>query len=353
MASAPAPRRAILEMAPYNPPLEGRGGMLRLDFNENVAGCSPTVLKALQGHTTRAFLATYPEYGEALRRLGGHLGVGPEQVALGSGTDELIKAVLHTFVEPGDEVLSLRPSFSMFKFYAQLVGGEPRQVPYRAPDLEFPVDELVAAVGPRTRAICIASPNNPTGGALTLPETERILSAADGCAVLIDEAYFDFHGKTALGLVPRWPNLFVTRTFSKAHGMAGLRVGTLVSQAQNIKPVRKGQSPYGVNSVAIRCALAAIQDPSYVREYVREVVRAREFLCAAFEELGIRYWPSHANFVLFELGERTAAACAALAERGILIRDQSAHIPGTVRVTVGPLRDTVQFLAALKEALER
>lgn len=327
--------------------------MLRLDFNENVAGCSPAVLKALQEHTTRAFLATYPEYSEALRRLGGHLGVGPEQTALGGGTDELIKAVLHTFVEPGDEVLSLRPSFSMFKFYTQLVGGEPRQVPYRVPDLGFPVAELVAAVGPRTKAICIASPNNPTGGALTLAEAERILSAAAGCAVLVDEAYFDFHGETALGLVPRWPNLFVTRTFSKAYGMAGLRVGALVSQAQNIEPVRKGQSPYGVNSVAIRCALAAIKDPSYVRGYVREVLRARELLCAAFEELGIRYWPSRANFVLFELGERAAAACSALAERGILIRDQSAHIPGTVRVTVGSLRDTVRFLAALKEALER
>lgn len=353
MVKAPSPRAAIRAMAPYNPPLEGRRGKLRLDFNENVAGCSPKVLEALRASATQDFLATYPEYGEARSRLGAYLGVRADQTLLGAGTDELIGAVVRTYLEPGDQALIPRPSFSMFRFFVELAGAVPRQIPYRPPSLEFPVEELAAAIGPRTRAICIASPNNPTGGALSAEDADRILRAADGCAVLIDEAYFDFHGETLLGFLGRWPNLFVTRTFSKAYGMAGLRIGVLASQAENIAAVGKGHSPYSVNSLAVRCALAAIDDPAYVRGYVQQVLEARELACGTFAELGIRYWPSRANFVLFELGDQAAAVCAGLAERGILIRDQSAHIPGAVRATVGPLAETTRFLAALKEVLKR
>lgn len=353
MPSPPTPRTAVQQMAPYNPPLEGRGQKLRLDFNENVAGCSPKVLEVLKTCASRGFVATYPEYAEARQRLGAHLGVDGDQVIIGAGTDEVINAVMHAYVDPGDEVIIPTPAFSMFKFYAQLVGGVPVPVPYRQPDLGFPVSELLTAISKQTKAICIASPNNPTGGVLSLEQAEQILSQADGCAVLIDEAYFDFHGETTMGLIDRWPNLFVARTFSKAYGMAGLRVGVLASQLDNIAITRKGQSPYGVNSLAIRCALAAIEDQGYVREYVRQVLQARELLCAAFEELEIRYWPSRANFVLFDVGDTAAAVCAALSDRGILIRDQSRHIPGAVRVTVGPLQETVQFIAALKEVLGR
>ena len=151
--------------------------------------------------------------------------------------------------------------------------------------------------------------------------------------------------------LPRWPNLFVARTFSKAYGMAGLRIGVLASQAENVAILRKGQSPYGVNALAIRCALAAIEDQDYVRQYVRRILQARQLLCAAWDEMGIRYWPSRANFVLFELGDRVDRITAALASRGILIRNQSAHFPGTARVTIGPLRETVRFLTALREVM--
>ncbi len=340
-------------MAPYRPPLEGRGDKLRLDFNENVEGCSPKVLDVLREHARGGFLSTYPEYAEARRRLGAHLGVGEDQVTIGAGTDEVISAVLHAYVDDGDEVVIPKPSFSMLRFYAELVGGTSKLVPYLSPDLAFPADEIASAVGPRTRAVCIATPNNPTGGVMTVPQAERILRAADGRAVLVDEAYFDFHGETMADLLPRWPNLFVSRTFSKAYGMAGLRIGVLASQAQNIAVVRKGQSPYGVSSLAVRCAIAAVEDSGYVRGYVRRVLRAREFLCQAFDEMGIRYWPSRGNFVLFELGDRARSACAALAARGVLIRDQSAHLPGTARVTVGPLEATVRFLQAFKEVTGR
>ena len=353
MPEAPEPSVAVRRMSPYNPPLEGRSEKLRLDFNENVSGCSPRVLETVRQAASRGFLATYPEYAEMLRRLGAHFGVDSDQVTIGAGTDEVINGILHAFVNPGDEVIMPKPSFAMFRFYTQLVSGVPVQVPYKGSELAFPAEEIAAAIGPNTKAVCIATPNNPSGGVASRDEVLHILAAADRRVVLVDEAYFDFHGETMLDLVKDWPNLFVTRTFSKAYGMAGMRVGMAVSQSGNIAIVRKGQSPYGVNSLAVRCALAAMEDTDYVRQYVRQVLEAREVLCDTLERLGIRYWPSRANFVLFELGEGCSRACERLSAMGILIRDQSAYLPGTARVTVGPLGETAQFVAAFREVLAK
>ncbi len=353
MASRPQPREAIRKMAPYRPPTGNRRGKLRLDFNENTVGCSPRVIEAIHRAATRGFVATYPQYEQARQKVGEFLGVSGAQVMFGDGTDELIDSVVHTYVDPGDEVLMPWPTFRMFQFYTEVASGVPRRIDYRLPELEFPLDELLAAIGPRTRLIAIASPNNPTGDALPLGGIETVLQAADDRAVLIDEAYFEFHGVTALDLLPRYPNLFVSRTFSKAYGMAGLRVGCLVSSAENIAQARKGQSPYSVNSLAVECALAAIDDRAYVADYVAQVLEARALLCGTLEELGIDFRPSNANFVLMNLGERADAVCAALREDGILLRSRTQSVAGAVRVTVGTLEQTIKFLAALKEVLGR
>jgi histidinol-phosphate aminotransferase len=353
VASRPQPREAIRKMAPYTPPTSGRGGKLRLDFNENTVGCSPRVIEALTRSATRGFVATYPEYETARERIGTFLGVKGSQLIFGDGTDELINAVVHTYIDPGDEVLMPWPTFTMFRFYTEVVSGVPKRVEYELPDLKFPLEELIASVGERTRLICIASPNNPTGDALSLGEIEKILEAAGDRAVLIDEAYFEFNGVTAIDLLARYPNLFVSRTFSKAYGLAGLRVGCLVSNEENIEQVHKGQSPYSVNAVAIECALAAVDDQAYVTGYVKKIIEARALLCGTLDELDVSYWPSEANFVLMNLGDRAAEICAALREKNILLRSQTHNIEGAVRVTVGTLDQTVRFLAAFKEVLDR
>ncbi len=353
MPSRPQPREAIRKMAPYTPPVGNRRGKLRLDFNENTVGCSPRVIEAIRCAATRGFVATYPQYEQARQKVGEFLGVSSAQVMFGDGTDELINSVVQTYVDPGDEVLMPWPTFRMFQFYTEVVSGVARRIDYRLPGLTFPLEELLAAIGPRTRLIAIASPNNPTGDALTLGGIETVLQAADNRAVLIDEAYFEFHGVTALDLLPRYPNLFVSRTFSKAYGMAGLRVGCLVSNAENIAQVRKGQSPYSVNSLAVECVMAAIDDQAYVADYVAQALEARALLCATLEELGVAFQPSRANFVLLHLGSRADAVCAALRENGILLRSQTRSIAGAVRVTAGTLEQTVKFLAAFQEVLGR
>ena len=347
----PKPRRAIELMSPYSPPTGNRIGKLRLDFNENTTGCSPRVAAALERLANKEFLSTYPEYQEARRKMSKFYGVQPDQLVFSDGTDEAIHLLCDTYVEAGDEVAMPWPAFPIFRFYAQVVGAEPRRIPYRQPDLDFPLEELLEAINPRTRLVMVANPNNPTGGAIGLAEIERILQRAENVAVLIDEAYFEFYGVTALSLLPSYPNLFVSRTFSKAFGLAGLRVGCLVSQAENVAIMRKGQSPYSVNSLGILCATEAIEDQEYVRSYVREVLEAREILLAGLREFGLRLFPTNANFVLVEFGERAAAVCQGLRERGILVRDRSAELPGTVRITVGTRSQVGKLLAALGEVL--
>jgi histidinol-phosphate aminotransferase len=347
----PKPREAIERMAEYRPPTASRAGKERLDFNENTVGCSPRVIETLRKIATPEFLATYPEYGWARQKIGDFFGVRPNQVLFSDGTDEGIHVLIQTYVEPGEEVVMPWPTFPMYRFYAEVAGAAPVAVSLREPDLSFPTDELIAAISPKTRAVLIANPNNPTGGAVGLDVIERILAAAPSAVVLIDEAYFEFYGVTALDLIPRHPNLFVSRTFSKAYGLAGLRVGCVLSQAENIAAMRKGQSPYSVNAVAVACAAAAIEDQEYVEDYVAEVLEARGLLLAAFDRLGVRYFPTQANFVLTELGERAKDVIAKLRERDILVRDRSKEREGAVRFTVGNLDQTRWLMSALEEAL--
>ncbi len=345
------PRRAIEQMAAYVPPTSSRHGKLRLDFNENTVGCSPRVVRLLRKLASREFLSIYPEYQQAREKLGAFLEVESDQVLFSNGTDEGIHALCNTYVDPGDEVIMPWPTFPMFRFYVEVVGGRPRRIAYRSPDLAFPLEEILEAITPATKAVLIANPNNPTGGAIGLGEIQKILERAEHAAVLIDEAYFEFYRVTALELLPRYPNLFVSRTFSKTYGLAGLRVGCLLSQAENIRSMRKGQSPYSINSLGILCALEAIEDQEYLSAYVGEVLKARERLCRGLRRLGIPYYPSEANFVLATFGEQAAAVCARLREKGILVRDRSAELPGTVRITVGKLKQMRTLLTALEEVL--
>ncbi|HVV46775.1 MAG TPA: aminotransferase class I/II-fold pyridoxal phosphate-dependent enzyme, partial [Bryobacteraceae bacterium] len=290
-----APRKAVQSMAPYSPPTGNRHDKLRLDFNENTVGCSPAVIEHLKSVLTAGELTVYPDYARVKAALSGHFRVSPDELLLTNGTDEAIQVLVNTYVDDGDEVIALRPSYAMYRFYAEVAGAKIVEVDYKAPALAFPLAELLAAITPQTRAILIANPNNPTGTAIDLPAIERILTAAPNAAVLIDEAYYEFFGVTALPLLAKYPHLFVSRTFSKVYGMAALRMGCLFSQAANVKYLHKAQSPYSVNALAAAAAEAAVRDTAYIEQYVTEALAAREMLEAGLEKLGIAYVPGSAN----------------------------------------------------------
>jgi histidinol-phosphate aminotransferase len=336
-------------MRPYSPPTGGRAGRLRLDFNENTVGCSPSVTRYLAENISEEDLAVYPEYERARRTLSAFFRVSEEELLLTNGTDEAIQVLVNTYVDDDDDVLLLRPSYAMYRFYAELAGASVREIDYRAGTLAFPLQELLGAVQPSTRLVMIANPNNPTGTGINIEGIERILKKASAAAVLIDEAYYEFSGVTALPLLAQHPNLFVSRTFSKAYGLAALRMGCLFSQAVNVAYLRKAQSPYSVNSVAVMAATAAVRDSSSIAKYVGEVLAARELLYVGLERLNIEYVKSQANFVLFHAGKRSIEIRDKLRERGVLVRDRSYELPGTVRVTAGTRDQVRRFLAALEE----
>jgi histidinol-phosphate aminotransferase len=335
-------------MAPYHPPTSGRAGKLRLDFNENTVGSSPQVIEFLKDQLTEGALAVYPEYTEARRELAEFFHVPEDHLLLTNGTDEAIQVLINTYVDESDDVLILRPSYAMYRFYAEVMGANIREIPYRPSNLAFPLEELLDAIQPGTRAILIANPNNPTGTGLTVEDIERILSRAKEAAVLIDEAYFEFCGVTALPLIPERPNLFVSRTFSKVYGMAGMRLGCVFSQPRNLEYMHKAQSPYSVNALAALGARAAIRDRTYIEKYVLEVLAGRETLYVGFEKLNIPYFKSEANFVLFRAGDRAIEIRDRLREKSILVRDRSYELPGCVRVTVGTREQVRRFLTELE-----
>jgi histidinol-phosphate aminotransferase len=344
-----APRKAVQSMAPYSPPTGNRHDKLRLDFNENTVGCSPAVIEHLKSVLTAGELTVYPDYARVTAALSKHFRVSLGELLLTNGTDEAIQVLVNTYVDDGDEVVALRPSYAMYRFYAEVAGAKIVEIDYQAPALAFPMAEVLAAITPRTRAILIANPNNPTGTAIDLASVEKILKAAPNAAVLIDEAYYEFFGVTALPLLAKYPQLFVSRTFSKVYGMAALRMGCLFSQAANVKYLHKAQSPYSVNALAAAAAEAAIRDTAYIENYVTEALAAREMLEAGLEKLGIEYVPGSANFVLGYFGDRAIEIRDALREKAILVRDRSYEIPGGVRITVGTRAQTRLVLAELEK----
>jgi histidinol-phosphate aminotransferase len=264
-----------------------------------------------------------------------------------------IQVFVNTYLDDGQEALILKPAYAMYRFYCEVAGAKIREIEYPLPVMEFPLQTVLDAITPETRAILISNPNNPTGTGISLLAIERILHRARKAAVLIDEAYYEFSGVTALTEIDRVPNLFVSRTFSKVFGMAAMRLGCLFSHEANIRYLHKAQSPYSVNSLAVMAAQAAVKDHAYVEKYVAEVLAARELLCVGLEQLGITYIPSSANFVLGQFGSRAIEVRDALRGQGILVRDRSYEAAGCVRITVGTREQTRRLLSALEAVWKR
>ncbi|MFZ0808809.1 MAG: histidinol-phosphate transaminase [Candidatus Sulfotelmatobacter sp.] len=343
-------RAALKNLHAYRPPLAGRVG-LRLDFNESTIGCSPRVLAKIR-RLNGEELARYPEREPVERKVADFLGLNAEQVLLTNGVDEAIHLLCATYLDPGDEVIIVVPTFAMYAIFAQ-VGGA-CIIPVLADDnFTFPVKELLSQISLRTRLIAVANPNNPTGTAVAREFLLQIGQAAPQAAVLVDEAYFEFHGETMLSCV-EWPaNLFVARTFSKAYGLAGLRIGTLAGNGGQMAMVRRVASPYNVNAVALAALPEALADQEYVAQYVAEVKRSRDFLEQELTSLGLHHWPSRGNFVLVRIGSAYAEFIHALRARGILVRDRNSDpgCGGCVRLTVGSIEHTQTLINAVRDVI--
>ncbi len=347
---SPRPRAAIERMKEYHPPLGNRDG-LRLDFNENTLACSPRVLEALS-RVAAGDLTRYPEREAVEQQLAEHLGLNPEVVMLTNGVDEAIHVLCQAFLDRDEIMLLPVPTYSMYEVYASASDGRVDTV-FASDDFKFPQQAILDAICPETKLICIANPNSPTGATLTRRQILEIVEKAPHAIVLVDEAYFHFFGETVIDLVGKLPNLVVARTFSKAYGLAGLRLGMLAAAEPVMRWLRRVISPYSVNALGLACLPAALEDQKYLDWYVRDVKRARVSVLHALDELGVSYWPTNANFVLTDIGRKHKDFVAAMRDRGVLTRDRSADpgCEGCVRITIGTREQMAKAVIALHESL--
>jgi len=343
-------------MTAYDKPPELYDG-LRLHQNENTGGCSPKVLEAL-ARLRPDEISFYPPYAAATRACADYLGVDADLLALTNGLDEGIMglAVAYLRPQPGGpipEALVPEPAFEIYRVDTDVVGARLVQV-MPTPDFSFALEDALAAITPRTRVVFLTNPNNPTGVSMPLEAIREIARRVPaGCVVFVDEAYAEFSGTSFIPELASFPNVIVGRTFSKAFGLAGLRIGCLIGAAAVLNPVRAAIPVYSVNIAAVAAVQAALADPAFLQDYLGQTRESKALLYAACDRLGLKYWKSDANFVLVRAGDRLNALVKGAADRGIYIRDRSSEpgCAGCLRVATGLVEHTRRYIAAMEEVL--
>lgn len=335
----------------YVAPLEGRRGMLRLDFNENTVGPSPRVIEAIRELPPEAY-ATYPEYAGLELAFAQHLGIPEQNVAAFNGADAAIRAVFDAFGEPGSTFLTTRPTFGYYGPCAAIAGMSCVSVPYE-PDLSFPWSAFERALAAQPRLCLICNPNNPTS---TLIEPSRILALASArpeTLFVIDEIYAPYTGKSVLPEALALPNLLALRTLSKSMGIAALRLGFACGQSGLVERVFRVTGPYDINSFAVVAAKAALSDASYTQAYIAEVSAAKAWTLEKLRAMGLRYFSEGGNYCLVWPGRDVASVETGLRQRGVLVRSMAGKplIDGSFRLTIGTRAQMQAFIQTLEVVL--
>lgn len=330
---------------------------LKLDWNESTVPPSPRVLEAIQSFLSNTHhLNWYPVLNSAnlAEKLADFYDVSSDQILVTNGSDDALNTVCATYLEPGDTVLVASPTYQHFLVFAQSRGAD--IVHHYGPDpFVSDVDGLIdQVVSLRPRILYIVNPNNPTGADYTTDQVERLLAASPGTLVIVDEAYSEFANNTCIELLHTYSNLVVTRTFSKAYGMAGLRVGYAFADARTITDLHRVFNPKSVNVLAQVGAMAAIEDQAYLKWYVDEVNASKQVMrdwCAARD---LDFVTTPANFVMIKF-DRAPWVARMLGKEGVYVRDRShmQQLNGFVRFSVGTVEQTCEVLDRLTRVLSR
>jgi histidinol-phosphate aminotransferase len=343
------------------------GDGVRLHLNENTGGCSQAVVEAVHRFDARS-LATYPDYRAAVTETAAFLGVDPEWLVLTNGLDEgvllaaigylgarapeaLVKEGAPFVVASGQcDVIVAAPAFETYVSTAKALGARVVTVP-PGPGYAFPTDGVLKAISPNTRLVYINNPNNPTGQPVAKDAIRAVIRGAGHALVFIDEAYHDFMGDDFLEEGLTYPNVIIGRTFSKAHGLAGMRIGVMIAQPDLLEPIRFVMPLFNLNVVAVAALRAALNDREFTPWYLGQVAESKRLLYAALDRAGLRYWQSAANFVLIDGGQRHGELVDRLIARGVLVRDRSKDpaTPNCFRITTGVVEHTNEAVKALEE----
>jgi histidinol-phosphate aminotransferase len=341
-------------MSHYQKPPELYEG-LRLHQNENTGGCSPRVIEAI-ARLRPDQIGFYPPYAKATAAVASYLRVPADRITLVNGLDEGIMALAVAYLRaeiggPQLEAIVPEPAFEIFRFDTAVAGGTLVQVmPHD--DFSFPLDEVLAAITPNTRVVFVTNPNNPTGADVPLDAIGAIARRVPaGAVVFVDEAYAEFAGVSFIPELDAYPNVIVGRTFSKAFGLAGLRIGCLVGAPETVDAIRRAVPVYSVNVAATVAIVAALDDLDHLNGYLSQVATSKALLYAACDRLGLAYVTSHSNFVLVRAGDRTDALVKGAFAKGIYLRDRSTEpgCAGCVRIGTGIVEHTQRCIAMLEE----
>jgi histidinol-phosphate aminotransferase len=300
----------------------------------------------------------YPPYDAATRVCADYLGVSPDRLSLLNGLDEGIMAAAVGYLRPAPggamaEAVIPEPAFEIFRFDTEVVGARPVRVAPN-PDFSFALDRVLAAVTANTRVVFLTNPNNPTGVSIPKEAIRAIAREVPPEAIVfVDEAYAEFLGETFIPELAEFPNVIVGRTFSKAFGLAGLRIGAIAGAPAALEPIRLAVPVYSVNIAAVVAVQAALQDREYLAEYLRQVEESKALLYSACDRLGLTYWKSAANFVLVCAGGRLDALVKGAATRGVYLRDRSTEpgCAGCLRIGTGVVAHTRRCIDVMEEIL--
>jgi histidinol-phosphate aminotransferase len=347
--------KQIQIMTPYCPPIENRRAYrgLLLDFNEKTVPPTPKVLKALKKFVSQPNLQIYPEYGNICARIAKYARTSSNEIMVTNGSDQGIDLVFRTFTKARDRVVIPKPSFAMFYQSAEIEGNEVAHINYKE-DLTYPVDKVIAEIEKGVSLILICNPNNPTGILTPLEDIETTLQKAlkKDTIVFVDEAYYEFSRVTAAPLLKKYPNLIISRTFSKAFGLAALRIGYLIANKKYIKEMLKVRGPYDINIPACVAAGAALDDIKKLRTYTREVMNEAKPMVEEFlSENKIEFFPSRANLILFR-PKNPEKTFRTLINSGLKLRPKNGpSIDETLRLSIGTVKQMKKFIRVYKEKI--
>jgi histidinol-phosphate aminotransferase len=324
--------------------------IIKLDANENPYGCSPKVIDVLKDISS---YSVYPDAAQTKLRekLSAYTSMPMENIVCGCGSDQLIDLIIRLFVNPGDEIITFNPTFSMYSFYGKLAGAKIIEID-RDETFDFYAPGILNRLNKRTRLVFVANPNNPTGNLVSLVNIRSLLT--NGIIVVVDEAYYEFCRETVAPWVEKYDNLIVLRTFSKWAGLAGLRIGYGIFPKHLAEYIMRIKDPYAINMAAQNAAIASLEDKDLLMQRVESIVFERDRLFGSLSSLeGLMPYPSSANFILCRLYDRSAAEFSAqLRERGILVRYYNNPGMETLfRVSVGYPEQNDILIESIKEIL--
>lgn len=342
----------IVQMGAYKPPLEERDNHqhLLLDFNERTLPVSPAVKQALVNYINDDQLQVYPSYGDITQKIADYCAVKSGQIMITNGSDQGIDLIIRSACREGDEAIIPGPTFAM---YHQCANVENLNIiaPSYTRENGFPKQEVLDAISDKTRLIVLANPNNPCGTPVTRETILEIAKAAPKAAILVDECYFEYTRQTVCDVVDEYPNLLVTRTFSKTWGLPSIRLGYVISKEENINALLNVRGPYDVNQLAVVAVDAALSSPEYTQKYVKEIIEESKPMFEAFlDQNTIEYWPSAANYIWI-FPKDSEGMLLKLRKNKILVRPKNDSQGRTgLRVTLGNKAQTSVLIQVLEES---